>query len=102
MMQRPPLARVDPREGHPQLGHRNRGEGIQHPGNRRLVGKHCPPPRCGKSRIGSEAGVDLLEGGTVRKHTDHDVEQLLVGLVEDGLATKLDMLPQRCEEIMLV
>jgi hypothetical protein len=67
-----------------------------------LVGKPCPPPRRGKSCIGSQAGVDLLEGGAIREHTDHDVEQFLVGLVEDGLATKPDILPQRREEITLV
>jgi hypothetical protein len=46
--------------------------------------------------------VDLLDGCAIREHTDHHVEPFLVGLMEDGLAAELDMLPQRREEISLV
>jgi hypothetical protein len=97
-----PRAHVDPLDGGPQRRHRQRGEGIQHAGDRRLVGTSLPPPRRSERRIRSEAGVDLLEGGAVREHTDHHVQQFLVGLVTDGLAAELDVLPQRGEEIRLV
>jgi hypothetical protein len=97
-----PLAHVEPLDSGPQLRHRQRGEGIQHAGDRRLVGKPFPPPRRSERRIRPEAGVDLLEGGAVREHTDHHVEQFLVGLVKDGLAAELHVLPQRGEEIRLV
>ena len=102
MVESLPLAHVNALDGGPQLRHRWRGEGIQHAGDRRLVGQPLPPPRCSERRIRAQAGVDLLEGRAVREHTDHDVEQFLVGLVKDGLAAELNMLPQRGEEIRLV
>jgi hypothetical protein len=101
MVERPPLAPVDPLAGGPQLRHCQRGEGIQYAGDRRLVGKPFPPPRRSERRIRPQAGVDLLEGRAVREHTDHHVEQFLVGLVKDGLAAELHVLPQRSEEIRL-
>jgi hypothetical protein len=102
MVESLPLAHVEPLAGGPQLRHRQRSEGIQHAGDRRLVGKPFPPPRRRERRIRPEANVDRLEGGAVREHTDHDVEQFLVGLVKDALAAELDVLPQRGEEIRLV
>jgi hypothetical protein len=102
MVERLPLASVNALDGGPQLRHCRRGEGIQHTGDRRLVGKPFPSPRCRERRIRPEAGVDLLEGRAVREHTDHYVEQFLVGLVKDGLAAEPDVLPQRGEEIRLV
>lgn len=102
MVERLPLASVNVLDGSPQLCHGRRGEGIQHASDRRLVGKPFPPPRCSERHIRPEAGVDLLKGCTVREHTDHDVEQFLVGLVQDGRAAELDVLPQRGEEIRLV
>jgi hypothetical protein len=97
-----PLAHVDPLEGGPQLRHCQRGEGIQHAGDRRLVGKLFSPPRRRERRLRPQTGVDLLEGRAVREYTDHHVEQFLVGLMKDGLAAELDVLPQRGEEIRLV
>jgi hypothetical protein len=102
MVERPPLASVNALDGRPQLRHCRRGEGLQHASDRRLVGKPFPPPRCRERRIRPEAGVDLLQGRTVREYTDHDVEPFLVGLVKNGLATELDGLPQRGEEIRLM
>jgi hypothetical protein len=102
MVESLPLAHVNPLAGGPQRCHCQRGEGIQHAGERRLVGKPFPPPCCSERRIRPEAGVDLLEGGAVREHTDHHVEQFLVRLVKDGLAADLDVLPQRGEEIRVV
>jgi hypothetical protein len=100
MAQSLPFAPGDPRGGGPQRRHRQRGEGIQYTGARRLVRNPCPPPCRGKRRIRPKAGVALRAGGTVREYTDHDVEQFLVGRVEDGLAAELDMRPQRREESM--
>jgi hypothetical protein len=102
MVESLPLAHVNPLDGGPQLGHGQRGEGIQHAGDRRLVGKSFPPPRRSERRIRPEAGIDLFEGGAIREHTDHHVKQFLVRLVKDGLAAELDVLPQRGEEIRLV
>jgi hypothetical protein len=102
MVESLPLAYVNALDGGPQLRHGRRGEGIQHAGDRRLVGKPFPPPCCSERCIRPQAGVDLLEGRAVREHTDHYVEQFLVGLVKDGLAAELDVLPQRGEEIRLV
>jgi len=102
MAERLPLAPVNALDGGPQLRHGQRGEGIQHAGDRRLIGKFFSPPRRRKRRIRPKAGIDLLEGRAVREHTDHDVEQFLVGLVQDGLAAQLDVLPQRGEESRLV
>jgi hypothetical protein len=102
MVERPPLAPVYLRDGGPQLRHCQRGEGIQPAGDRRLIGKPLPPPRRSERRIRPQAGVDLLEGCAVREHTDHHVEQFLVGLVKDGLAAELHVLPQRGEEIRVV
>ena len=102
MVESLPLTQVNPLAGGPQLRHCQRGKGIQHAGDRRLVGKLFSPPRRRERRIRPKAGVDLLEGRTVREYTDHHVEQFLVGLVQDGLAAELDMLPQRGEEIRVV
>jgi hypothetical protein len=102
MVERPPLVQVSLREGGPQLRHGQRGESIQHAGDRRLVSTPLPPPRRSERRIRPQAGVDRLEGRAVREHTDHHVEQFLVGLMKDGLAAELHMLPQRREEIRLV
>jgi hypothetical protein len=102
MVESLPLAQVNLLAGGPQLRHCSRGEGIQHAGDRRLVGKPFPPPRRRERRIRPEAGVDLLERRAVREYTDHHVEQFLVGLVQDGLAAELDVLTQRGEEIRLV
>jgi hypothetical protein len=102
MVESLPLADVNPLDGGLQLRHCQRGEGIQHAGDRRLVGKPFPPPRRSERRIRPQVGVDLLEGRAVREHTNHHVEQFLVGLVKDGLAAELHVLPHRGEEIRLV
>jgi hypothetical protein len=102
MVESLPLAQVNALDGGPQLRYCRRGEGIQHAGDGRLVGKPFPSPRRRERRIRPEAGVDLLEGRAVREYTDHDIEQFLVGLVQDGLAAELDVLPQRGEEVRLV
>jgi hypothetical protein len=101
MVQSLPLAHGDPLDGGSQRRHRQRGEGIQHAGDRRLVSKPFPPPCHSERRIRPEAGVDVLEAHAVREHTDHHVEPFLGGLVKDSLAAELDMLPQRGEEILL-
>ena len=85
-----------------QLRHGRQGEGIQHARERRLVGTPLPSPRCSERRRWPEAGVELRQGRTVREHTDHDVEQVLVGRVKDGLAAERDVLPQRGAEIRLL
>ncbi len=101
MVESLPLASVNTLAGSPQLRHSRRGEGIQHASDRRLVGKPLPSPRGSEQHIRPEAGVDLLQGGAVREPTDHDLEPFLGGLVKDGLAAELDVLPQRGEEIRL-
>lgn len=102
MVRGPPLAQVYLLDGGPQLRHCRRGESIQHASDRRLVGKPLPPPRCRERRLRPEAGVDLFEGCAVCEHTDHHVEPFLGGLVQDGLAAELHVLPQRGKEIGLV
>jgi hypothetical protein len=97
-----PLADVHVLDGGPQRRHCRRGEGLQHARARRLVGTPFPPPRGRERRIRPEAGVELLQGRTVREDTDHDVAPLLVGLVKNGLATELDVLPPRGEAIRVV
>jgi hypothetical protein len=102
MVQRAPLTPINLLESGAQLGHRHRGKSIQHAGNRRLVGKRVAAPSGGERRVRPETGVDLLDGRTIREHTDHHVKQFLVGLMDDGLAAELDMLPQRGKEISMV
>jgi hypothetical protein len=102
MVQHLPLTHIDLLEGGAQLGHRHWGQSIQHSGNRRLVGKRVASPGCGERRVRPETGIDLLDGRAIREHTDHHVKQFLVGLMEDGLAAELDMLPQRGEKISLM
>jgi hypothetical protein len=102
MVQGLSLTPVDLLNGGPQLGHSPRGKGIQHPGNRRLVGKPLPPPRRGECRLRPQARVDLLEGGAVGQHADDDVEQFLMGRVKDRLAVELDVLADGCKEILLL
>jgi hypothetical protein len=102
MVQRAPLTPIKLREGGAQLGHRHWGKSIQHAGNRRLVGKRVASPGGGERRVRPETGVDLLDGRAIREHTDHHVKQFLVGLMEDGLAAELAMLPQRGKAISVV
>jgi hypothetical protein len=102
MVQRVPLTLINLLEGGAQLGHRHWGQSIQHAGNRRLVGNRVAAPGGGERRVRPETGVDLLDGHAIREHTDHHVKQFLVGLMADGLAAELDMLPQRGEEISMV
>jgi hypothetical protein len=102
MVQYLPLAYTDLLEGGAQLGHRHGGKSIQHAGNRRLVGKHVASPGGGERRVRPKTGVDLLDGRAIREHTDHHVKQFLVGLMKDGLAAELDILPQRSEKISLM
>lgn len=102
MVQGLPLTPVDLLDGGPQLSHSPRGKGIQHPGNRRLVGKPVPPPCRGERRLRPQARVDLLEGGAVGQHADDYVEQFLMGRVKDRLAVELDVLAKGCEELLLL
>jgi hypothetical protein len=102
MVQHLPLAKIDLLEGGAQLGHRHWSKSIQHSGNRRLVGKRVASPGGGERRVRPQTSVDLLDGRAIREHTDHHVKQFLVGLMEDGLAAELDMLPQRGKEISVV
>jgi hypothetical protein len=102
MVQRSPLTPINLLEGDAQLSHRHWGKSIQHAGNRRLVGKRVAAPGGGERCVRPETGIDLLEGRAIREHTDHHVKQFLVGLMEDGLAAELDMLPQRGEELSVV